>query len=65
MFLNNIILIIAFFLIIEGFLPFVSPNLWKKIIRLLLKQPNNFIRKTGLISLFFGFLIIFINLYIF
>ena len=44
----------ALVLVIEGMLPFVKPEVWRKTIGRIAGQPNNALRLMGLMSMLMG-----------
>lgn len=54
MFESTIIAAIALVFIIEGLLPFVFPNLWRKIMSEAILLPERDLRKMGLVSIVIG-----------
>ncbi|MCP3680567.1 MAG: DUF2065 domain-containing protein [Gammaproteobacteria bacterium] len=45
---------IALLLIFEGFLPFVAPRLWRKIMQHLINQRKHTVQIAGLVSMIIG-----------
>ena len=51
---------IALMLVIEGILPFTSPNLWRDVFRKLTEMSDGQIRFAGLTSMMVGLIILFL-----
>ena len=49
---------VALLLIFEGFLPFVAPRLWRKVMQHLINQRNHAIQIAGLISMVIGVILL-------
>ncbi len=45
---------LALMLIVEGMLPFLSPDLWRRLVGAVLLQDNRVIRGVGLVSMVVG-----------
>lgn len=52
---------IALVMIIEGLLPFVSPDTLKKSYETILELPENTLRMIGLVSILLGLFVLFIH----
>ena len=48
----------AIYLVLEGLLPFASPNLWREAIKSIAEQPEARIRQMGLISMLAGIVLL-------
>lgn len=48
----------ALVFIIEGIMPFIKPDAFKKYLDAMRGQPDNFLRIMGLISMLFGLLVL-------
>jgi uncharacterized protein len=57
-----IIAAIGLMLIIEGILPFLHPDGWRKVFLMAVQMNNNEIRFLGLTSMLIGLLILFFSL---
>ncbi|MCG8324307.1 MAG: DUF2065 domain-containing protein [Thiotrichales bacterium] len=57
-----IIVAIGLMLIIEGVLPFLNPDGWRKVFLMAIQMNNNEIRFLGLTSMLLGLLILFFAL---
>jgi len=53
---------IGLMLIIEGVLPFLHPDAWRKVFLMAIQMSNNEIRFIGLTSMLLGLLILFFSL---
>ncbi len=56
--MQTLLCAVGLFLLLEGFLPLVSPDTWKKAIIEALKFPNDKIRLIALVSVVLGLLMI-------
>ena len=57
-----IVAAIGLMLIIEGILPFLNPDGWRKVFLMAIQMNNNEIRFLGLSSMLLGLLILFFSL---
>lgn len=48
-------------LVLEGILPFLSPNAWRRTILLLASQKDGFLRKLGISSMLIGLLLVYVG----
>ncbi len=51
---------IALVFILEGVLPFLSPNRWRQMMRLVVQMEDRIIRNFGLGSMMFGLILLYI-----
>jgi len=51
---------IALLFIVEGMLPFISPNRWRAMLAMAAQIDDRMIRNTGLGSMLFGLLILYL-----
>ena len=58
---NEVLIALSIFLILEGLLPFISPKLYKYLLVQMLNTEENSIRITGLILIIIG--VILMNLF--
>lgn len=58
---NKMLDVVCLVFVIEGILPFISPDTFKKILKYICKQDSNAIRKFGLTSIVFGAAILYIR----
>jgi len=56
----NLIAAIALLLVLEGMLPFLAPNLWRKWVMAMAKYSDRALRITGLVLMLLGVGILFI-----
>jgi len=49
----------ALFLIFEGLMPFIMPNMWRKKMLDIAKQPDNIIRNIGFVSIMIGLVLLY------
>ena len=54
----NIFAAIALLLIVEGFLPAVVPQAWRKMVRVMAEQSDNALRISGFVFMILGALIL-------
>lgn len=51
---------VALVFIIEGMLPFISPNRWRNLLAMVDQMDNRVIRNVGLGSMLFGLLLLYL-----
>ena len=51
---------IALVFIVEGMLPFISPNRWRAMLAMAAQMDNRMVRNVGLGSMLFGVLILYL-----
>ena len=51
---------IALLLVIEGIIPFLSPNGWRKTLQAISEMPDEKVRLIGLISMIFGVILLYL-----
>lgn len=51
---------IALLLVIEGIIPFLSPDGWRKTLRAISEMPDEKVRLIGLISMIFGVILLYL-----
>ena len=49
---------LALVLVIEGILPFVSPELWRRTMRSLLEKSDKIVRLSGFVSMVIGVIVV-------
>ena len=49
----------ALYLVLEGLLPFASPATWREAAMTMARQPDNWLRRAGLISMASGLVLLF------
>lgn len=49
---------IALFFIFEGFLPFIAPNLWRRMVRYIANQSDKALHIVGFISMLIGIILL-------
>lgn len=49
----------AIYLVLEGILPFASPNLWREAVRSISEQPEARLRQMGLVSMLAGLVLLY------
>lgn len=57
-FWQHLVLAIGLVLLIEGLIPFLKPELWRKSMLFLVSHTDGFLRKMGLIAIVLGTIII-------
>ncbi|PSJ17183.1 DUF2065 domain-containing protein [Nitrosomonas supralitoralis] len=55
---ENLLIAIALMLILEGMLPFLSPNIWREVFRKLAEINDSQIRFIGLTSMLIGLIML-------
>ncbi|MBE0494277.1 MAG: DUF2065 domain-containing protein [Thiomicrospira sp.] len=60
MFETVLISAIALVFIFEGFLPFLFPNFWRRVMAQATQLPENQLRLTGLISILIGLVLLWV-----
>lgn len=58
--LHDFLTAICLFMVIEGILPFISPEKWKNIMKLVLNQTNQNIRLFALASMLLGTILLYV-----
>lgn len=58
MFETALITAIALVFIIEGVLPFIFPNFWRRVMSQAIQMSENHLRLTGLISMIIGLVLL-------
>ena len=56
--IKSLFVALGLVLVIEGILPFVSPSKWRRTILLIASQHDRYLRRTGLIFMIVGALIV-------
>lgn len=56
----NLIAALALVLVLEGLLPFLAPNLWRKMASIMVKRSDNVLRIVGFVLMLLGTAILFI-----
>ncbi len=56
----NLIAAIALLLVLEGMLPFLAPNLWRKWVMVMAKYSDRALRITGFVLMLLGVGILFV-----
>jgi hypothetical protein len=51
---------IALLLVIEGIIPFLSPNGWRKTLQAISEMPDEKVRLIGLVSMIFGVILLYL-----
>ena len=51
---NDLFAAVALLLVFEGMMPFVNPNRWRYVLRLVTDQPDSTLRIMGLFSMLVG-----------
>ena len=51
---------LAFVFVLEGMLPFLSPTLWRRSLKVLLEQSDTSVRVMGLLSMLVGLLLMYL-----
>ena len=57
---HDLLTAIALLLILEGLLPFASPNTVKKVYKSIMETPENSLRAFGLVSIVAGLLLLYL-----
>lgn len=55
---SDVVAAFAIYLVLEGLLPFASPNLWREAIKSIAEQSEGRIRQMGLISMVAGIVLL-------
>ena len=50
---------LALVLVVEGILPFLRPEKWRKVMAMITKQPDQAIRTMGLVSMLMGVVLLY------
>jgi uncharacterized protein YjeT (DUF2065 family) len=58
--LHDFLVAMCLFMVIEGILPFISPEKWKNIMKLVLNQTDKNIRLFGLVSMLLGTILLYV-----
>ncbi|MGD9152108.1 MAG: DUF2065 family protein [Gammaproteobacteria bacterium] len=56
----DLIAALALVLILEGLLPFLAPNLWRRMANLMAKKSDNVLRIVGFILMLLGTIILYV-----
>lgn len=58
--LGHLLTAIGLVLVLEGILPFLNPQSWRKMILLFASKPDTLLRRLGLIAMILGLLLIYL-----
>lgn len=57
---DDLLAAIALFLVFEGIMPFLNPEKWRRVMRVVAEQSDKSLRVMGLVSMLFGVLFLYV-----